>query len=226
MYCKKCKFHSFDHVAACPKCGADWEETRKALYLSWITSSGVNWVAPISAQAAPAASAATPAMVMDVSGGEDELSHLIAPPPTPPSSKDADIDVSLFPELDFSTEEVTAKPPAPSAAKPPTKADDDLFLDSIPVEDMPELDFSASFDAPAQPAPPISKPKREDLFIPELEEMLAPLTEEPRQNPAPAKKSPMAEETEILLDFGDDSSRGNTKEDIPFLTLEDTIKPS
>ena len=226
MYCKKCKFHSFDHVAACPKCGADWEETRKALYLSWITSSGVNWVAPISAQAAPAASAATPAMVMDVSGDEDELSRLIAPAPKPQSPKDADIDVSLFPELDFSTEEVTAKPSPPTPAKPPTKADDDLFLDSMPVEDMPELDFSASFDAPAQPAPPISKPKREDLFIPELEEMLAPLTEEPRQNPAPAKKSPMAEETEILLDFGDDSSKGNTKEDIPFLTLEDTIKPS
>ena len=226
MYCKKCRFHSFDHVAACPKCGADWEETRKALYLSWITASGVNWVAPISAQAAPAASAVKPETVMDVSGGEDELSHLIAPAQIPPSSKDADIDVSLFPELDFSTEGPEAKPSAPAAAKPPTKADDDLFLDSMPVEDMPELDFSASFDAQSEPAPPISKPKREDLFIPELEEMLAPLTEEPRQNPAPAKKSPMAEETEILLDFGDDSSKGNTKEDIPFLTLEDTIKPS
>lgn len=226
MYCKKCRFHSFDHVAACPKCGADWEETRKALYLSWITASGVNWVAPVAAKAAPAPSQVSPESLMDVSGTEDELSHLIAPPPTPPSSKDADIDVSLFPELDFSSEGPAARPAAPSAAKPPTKADDDLFLDSMPVEDMPELDFSASFDAPAEPAPPISKPKREDLFIPELEEMLAPLTEEPRQNPAPAKKSPMAEETEILLDFGDDSSKGNTKEDIPFLTLEDTIKPS
>ena len=226
MYCKKCRFHSFDHVAACPKCGADWEETRKALYLSWITSSGVNWVAQVAAKAAPAASPVSPESVMDVSGAEDELSHLIAPAPMPPSSKDADIDVSLFPELDFTSEEPAAKPAPPSAPKPPTKADDDLFLDSMPVEDMPELDFSASFDAPAEPAPPISKPKREDLFIPELEEMLAPLTEEPRQNPAPAKKSPMAEETEILLDFGDDSSKGATKEDIPFLTLEDTIKPS
>ncbi|WP_028578305.1 hypothetical protein [Desulfomicrobium escambiense] len=226
MYCKKCKFHSFDHVAACPKCGADWEETRKALYLNWITASGVSWVAPVAAQAAPAASAVSPAMAMDVSGGEDELSHLIAPAPTPPSSKDADIDVSLFAELDFSAEGPEAKPSAPAAAKPAPKPDEDLFLDSMPVEDMPELDFSASFDAPAEPAPPISKPKREDLFIPELEEMLAPLTEEPRQNPAPAKKAPVADETEILLDFGDGSSTGTAAEDVPFLTLDDTIKPS
>ncbi len=56
MYCKKCKFHSFDHVSKCPKCGADWEESRKALYLNWITASGVNWLSPeLSApQAAPA----------------------------------------------------------------------------------------------------------------------------------------------------------------------------
>jgi len=26
MYCKKCRFHSFDHIAACPKCGAPAEK--------------------------------------------------------------------------------------------------------------------------------------------------------------------------------------------------------
>ena len=54
MYCKKCKFHSFDHVSACPKCGTDWEESRKALYLNWISATGVNWLAQ-EAVAQPAA---------------------------------------------------------------------------------------------------------------------------------------------------------------------------
>jgi hypothetical protein len=230
MYCKKCRFHSFDHIAACPKCGANWDETRKALYLGWITGSGVNWLAPVAAKAATApAQAAAPAVppVQGASDVGDELSHLIAPPPATPSSRDAEIDVSLFPELDFSAEPETPKAPATPTAKPAApKADEDLFLDSMPVEDMPELDFSASFDAPAEPAPPISKPKREDLFIPELEEMLAPLTEEPRQNPAPAKKAPVSGESEILLDFGSDTVKGAGTGDIPFLSLDDTIKPS
>lgn len=230
MYCKKCRFHSFDHVAACPKCGANWDETRKALYLSWITGGGVNWLAPVAAKAAPAtAQAAAPAMpqVQDASDGVDELSHLIAPPPAAPASPNAEIDVSLFPELDFSAAPEAPKAPAQPKAKPaPPKADEDLFLDSMPVEDMPELDFSASFDTPAEPAPPISKPKREDLFIPELEEMLAPLTDEPRQNPAPAKKPPVSGESEILLDFGSDTVKGAAADDVPFLSLDDTIKPS
>lgn len=233
MYCKKCKFHSYDHVAACPKCGADWEETRKALYLNWISGSGVNWLAPAAAKAAPApapAMAAAAAAVHEAAGGEDEISHLIAPPPAPAASKDAEIDISLFPELDFSAEApVPMKPAAAAEPKPAAaKADDDLFLDSIPVDEMPELDFSASFDAPSEPAPPLSKPKREDLFIPELEEMLAPLTEEPRQNPAPAKKAPVPGEAEILLDFGNETPKtpGSAAEDVPLLTLDDSIKPS
>ena len=230
MYCKKCRFHSFDHVSACPKCGANWDETRKALYLNWITGSGVNWLAPIAAKAvqtpAQAAALTVPPVQDDTDAGED-FSHLIAPPPAAPSAAGAEIDVSLFPELDFSAEPAAPKTLAPPRAKPAaTRADEDLFLDSMPVEDMPELDFSASFDTPAEPAPPISKPKREDLFIPELEEMLAPLTEEPRQNPAPAKKAPVSGESDILLDFGSDSAKGKASDDTPFLSLDDTIKPS
>ena len=41
---KNVNSHSFDHVSACPKCGADWEESRKALYLNWVSASGVNWL--------------------------------------------------------------------------------------------------------------------------------------------------------------------------------------
>jgi len=228
MYCKKCKFHSFDHVSACPKCGADWEETRKALYLNWITANGINWVAP--APSAPAAAAKPGAQGV----ADDDISAIMPPTPEASATQSDDIDAGLFPELDFSMPEAAAeeqiKAPVPQAApKPPKKAqsDEELFLDAMPVEDMVELDFSASFDAPAEPpAPPVSKPKREDLFIPELEEMLAPLTDEPRSTPAPAKKPAFTEETDILLDFGSAPSNGNgpksDADDIPLLTLEDT----
>jgi hypothetical protein len=233
MYCKKCRFHSFDHVATCPKCGADWEETRKALYLNWITASGVNWIAPAvqpkaEAVAAPAGEAGDSA--------EDYIDVISQTPPSAP--RDEDLDVSLFPELDLSVDEPKTQaaptPPAPPAPKPAPKgasgSEEDLFLDSMPVDDAVELDFSATFDEPEKPTPPpVSKPKREDLFIPELEEMLAPLTDEPRQNPEPAKKPAMSDESEILLDFGNDSDKKGPKsdaDDIPFLELDDNSKSS
>ena len=225
MYCKKCRFHSFDHVGACPKCGADWEETRKSLYLNWITASGVNWVAPAPAKAETAQTATV--------GADDEFVELIGQTPEASSSGDSDIDVSLFPELDFSMESPAPQAPSKPAAATPAPAaprkEEELFLDAMPVDDVTELDFSASFDTPSAPTPPLSKPKREDLFIPELEEMLAPLTEEPRQNPAPAKKASFSEESEILLDFGNDSSGKKSTsdaDDIPFLNLDDTNKQS
>ncbi len=234
MYCKKCRFHSFDHIATCPKCGADWEETRKALYLNWITASGVNWVAQ---EVKPKAETATAAAEASGDSAQDYIDVISQTPP--PAPQNEDIDVSLFPELDLSMEEPEAQaPPAPPASEPPAvdkprsqaKADDELFLDSIPVDDAVELDFSATFDEPEEPTPPpVSKPKREDLFIPELEEMLAPLTDEPRQNPAPAKKAAMSDESEILLDFGSDTDTKSSKsdaDDIPFLELDDSSKPS
>lgn len=229
MYCKKCRFHSFDHVSTCPKCGADWEEGRKALYLNWITASGVNWTAP----AMPAKAETPPPTPESASqdSTEDYLDMISQPPAAAP--KDEDLDVSLFPELDLSMDEPKAQaaptpPPAPKAKAP--QAEEELFLDSMPVDDAVELDFSATFDAPEEPTPPpVSKPKREDLFIPELEEMLAPLTDEPRPNPAPAKKPAMSDETEILLDFGNganDSASNSDADDIPFLELDDSSKKS
>lgn len=231
MYCKKCRFHSFDHVSACPKCGADWEETRKALYLNWITASGVNWVAAAKAAQETASAGAAKAAPAAAGRPADELPGMAMPTPTP--AKSEDLDMSLFPELDFSMEDsapkAPAKPaPAPKPAAP--KQDEELFLDAMPVDDAIELDFSASFDAPAAPTPPpVSKPKREDLFIPELEEMLAPLTEEPRQNPAPAKKQVMSDEAEILLDFGNNSAEKGSQsdaDDIPFLSIDEPKKSS
>jgi len=36
MYCKSCKFTSFDHLQACPRCGQDWSDVQKALNLDWL----------------------------------------------------------------------------------------------------------------------------------------------------------------------------------------------
>lgn len=227
MYCKKCRFHSYDHVGKCPKCGVDWEETRKALYLNWITASGFNWLAPTTSTAETVSAAGSGAMADDSDALLDSLSEsspgqAYAAAPAPSSGaggRDTDIDVSIFPELDFAATGSGPKTPAP-------KQDEELFLDSLPVEDIVELDFNSYDDAPAAPkSQPLSKPKREDLFIPELEEMLAPLTDEPRISPAPAKKPSLSDETEIILDFGSDSGR-SSGDDIAYLDLDDTSKKS
>lgn len=249
MYCKKCKFHAFDHVSTCPKCGADWEETRKALYLNWITASGVNWIASDKANPQPAAtaqptqvfrSAPAPAATVPETLDSDPLLDALsvssgaarptlAAAPSPAARRDTDIDVSHFPELDFSTPQpaAPAKAKTPSPASPASKAHDDLFLDTLPAEEVLELDFSSPSEAPpAQKIPTPAKPKREDLFIPELEEMLAPLTEEPR--PAP-KKPTFTEEKDILLEFGSPSgsgASGQTGNDMDYLELDDRKKTS
>ena len=234
MYCKKCKFHSFDHVSACPKCGADWEESRKALYLNWISATGVNWLAQNVAQPSPAsASKPTGADTQARSGSQNNTSedYLAAPvPPVAAAVANTDIDVSSFPELDFSMPEAAPQPAAPKTPAPkPSAPEEELFLDTIPADDTVELDFSAPLEvAPAPQAPSPAKAKKEDLFIPELEEMLAPLDEEPRTKPAQAKKPAFTEETEILLDFGTDSpqgSSGKADDDLSFLSLEDPKKP-
>lgn len=236
MYCKKCKFHSFDHVSACPKCGADWEESRKSLYLNWITAGGVNWLAK---DAAPTAKA-TPAMAQaaekeTILDSKDYLAAPVAPPvaPAAPPTVDTGIDVSSFPELDFAMPESAPAPAvkveAPAKSPVAPKPEDDLFLEPLAVDDTIELDFSSALDTPAAAqAPAPTKPKREDLFIPELEEMLAPLEDEPRAKPAAPKKSSFSEEQEILLDFGTpsaDKKASESGDDLSFLSLETPKKP-
>ncbi len=43
MYCPKCKFTSFDHLATCSKCGYDWQQIRADLNLAWLQTSGFDW---------------------------------------------------------------------------------------------------------------------------------------------------------------------------------------
>lgn len=245
MYCKKCKYTSFDHVTACPKCGTDWEEARKSLYLNWINANGYQWLAARSEGRAPTATA-TPAMSrmappvapsivntdeLFLDAPDDSTDKLLDLSQTPRSAKTAEptpeIDLSLFPELDFSAPQAKTAGPAPSAPQTTSsqKEDDDLFLDSA-ADDAVELDFSASFE---EPAPKPSKAKREDLFIPELEEMLAPLTEEIKPAPAPGKSGQFSGAGDIVLDFGTTakSSPGSaSRKDTDDLFLDlDATKP-
>jgi hypothetical protein len=45
MYCSACKFTTFDHPSACPKCGVDWLSAKEKLNLGWITTQGYDWLA-------------------------------------------------------------------------------------------------------------------------------------------------------------------------------------
>ncbi|WP_141721026.1 hypothetical protein [Desulfoplanes formicivorans] len=53
MYCRQCGFHSFDHLHACPKCGHNWDTTRKSLGLQWIKEPLGSWLENSPAPSAP-----------------------------------------------------------------------------------------------------------------------------------------------------------------------------
>jgi hypothetical protein len=242
MYCKKCKFHSFDHVSACPKCGADWEDVRKALYLNWIASNEANWLNPkkktaqaeieISAFMGQEQSPDTP------KPAESPQVPVIPAPPQPAATRGEDLEVSLFPELDFSAETPAtpkaAPKPKPEVPAPAPPKKDELFLDSLSADDVLELDFSPAEETPAPKKAAPAKPKRDDFFIPELEEMLAPLADDrtgpaafkpptpeparPRTAAKPVSAPSFDHEVDILLDFGTNSAQTKPAED-EFLTL-------
>jgi len=36
MYCKKCKYTTFDHLTRCPQCGYNWQKEKKSFGLDWL----------------------------------------------------------------------------------------------------------------------------------------------------------------------------------------------
>lgn len=46
MYCQKCRYVSFDHLAACPKCGQDWGDEKKKLGMEWLSPGEKAWLDP------------------------------------------------------------------------------------------------------------------------------------------------------------------------------------
>lgn len=39
MFCKKCKFTSFDQLESCPACGSSWQQIKRELNLDWLQGS-------------------------------------------------------------------------------------------------------------------------------------------------------------------------------------------
>lgn len=223
MYCKKCRYHAYDHIAACPKCNADWEESRKALFLNWISTSGFNWLAPdtqpsrhtsITTPAFAAATATEDLVLETVDLSVDDDANVVPAAPSPMQLEDKDIEISIFPELDFTMPDTTADASAVSKPSGFTShnTEDGFFPGTTGSGDAVELDFSPSFDtptpvAPTKPAP--ASPKREDLFINELEEMLSPLADDQTSNYAGSKKTSTPRDTDELIDFSSDFKKNS-----------------
>ncbi|AMD92657.1 hypothetical protein AXF15_05760 [Desulfomicrobium orale DSM 12838] len=187
MYCKKCKFHASDSLSTCPKCGANWEETRKALFLNWLTGSR-HWEPSAPETPKPQNAAERSPVGQSAAAAMDDLDDFsddfLQPPQAPPSSpvqKPAHDGTVAVPEIDFSlgAPQAGATPVSPPPVTPPD-------------EDVMELDFSDLVsDSPQPPA----AAKQEDLSIPDLEAMLSQV--ENHKNPQPAPEN----EDDIQLDF-------------------------
>lgn len=187
MYCKKCKFHASDSVSTCPKCGANWEETRKALSLNWLTGSR-HWEPSAPETPKPQNAAEMSPVGQSAAAAMDDLDDFsddfLQPPQAPPSSpvqKPAHDGTAAVPEIDFAlgAPQAGATPVSPPPVTPP---DDDVM----------ELDFSDLVsDSPQPPA----AAKQPGLSIPDLEAMLSQV--ENHKNPQPAPEN----EDDIQLDF-------------------------
>ncbi|WP_150112170.1 hypothetical protein [Desulfonatronovibrio hydrogenovorans] len=44
MFCQKCRYVSFDHLGACPKCGHNWAEQKKKLGIDWLRPGEKSWL--------------------------------------------------------------------------------------------------------------------------------------------------------------------------------------
>ncbi len=44
MFCSKCNYTSFDHLAQCPKCGYDWAAERRIFNVEWVQAPGDSWM--------------------------------------------------------------------------------------------------------------------------------------------------------------------------------------
>ncbi|GAB1409245.1 hypothetical protein MASR1M90_03990 [Desulfovibrionales bacterium] len=175
MYCKRCKFYSFDHLKDCPKCGSTWEEGRQALHLAWLAA-GTAWdtlsLDLVEQPAPPSGSDSRPDISADLDADLTVLDFSNADAPLPdqsadtvqrpePSGHDDALDVSHIADLDFSLDfpESEPEPQHPSVAADPAPqpidlADESFFTDQI-QEPLPEQPTQLSTPSPAQPEEPV-----------------------------------------------------------------------
>lgn len=197
MYCKRCKFHAFDHIDACPKCGGNWEDVRKALYLNWLT--------PSKAWDTPPQNAATPPPLETPADSELDLS----------AEFDADMAMLDFADSELPSEAAQAPLSAAPPIAPQRSSENDIDVSHIPEldlsVDMPETPQDLSVDMPETPSYPQTEPPTdtpEAIFAEielELEPLPTPQPEPPQLEPEPTAPAhqPKPETTEetIELDF-------------------------
>jgi hypothetical protein len=137
MYCSKCKFTSFDHPSACPKCGVEWNVFKEKLNLSWITAPGYDWIAGGQAHAPENhdGSAADPETASSSFPFEDQLK-------TP--SRSASLQELSFDEFEEVNIGEADNEPFALNKQHPAHADPGLddFLTDSPAAEMPEVSMT------------------------------------------------------------------------------------
>ncbi|NLY40767.1 MAG: hypothetical protein GX055_03980 [Desulfovibrionales bacterium] len=213
MYCKRCKFHSFDHLKDCPKCGITWEESRQALGLAWLAAA-TSWET-VSVPESPDA---------ELSSAQDVQAHI-----------SADLDADLA-SLDFSETDPVPAPEQAAPPEPPSSPQDD----GLDVSHIPDLDFSLDFSEPELEQP--RSPAADDhapADMPEAQSLLVDLGQDelsvsdqsvPAQQPAPVQPEEKMIELDFSLDFSDaDSSAqagpGSKRGELFIPELEEMLIP-
>ncbi len=113
MFCRKCKYTSFDYLEACPACGYVWEKEKKDLNLDWLKASD------------PA-----------VSVPEDQTGYF---PPPAEDNPEEDFETSPAQAADaFNPEEVQSHSPDHQQAPPP-REEPSAGVQESPVEPESEL---------------------------------------------------------------------------------------
>lgn len=205
MYCAKCHYHAQDHLKACPKCNAPWDEARKALGLAWLEAEGFSWLT-VTPPTAP-----LDADILDVD-------HILAPPaaepqpgPTPTTQQTPVIDINDLPA--FTT--APAAPPEASApeelpAPPPVAAPEplpEIEVDLPPLEPAAESESSPELGEPVDlghevALDPLEQVTPEESFLQQLSADM-PASDHILLAPAPAMETAAAE-LDLVLELEDE----------------------
>ncbi|GEM_PF-2739737 len=125
MYCLKCKYTSFDHFEMCPKCGSNWEETKKALNLDWVP-------APAYAEEVSETPVARSTETQSLQQEEVEIQphHYEFANSEESEDEGSSLEEIEYPEIDF-------EEPSEEISHP----DLEQLLDSYSMESAPEINF-------------------------------------------------------------------------------------
>jgi len=210
MYCAKCKYTSFDHVSACPKCGRDWEEERKTLNLDWLVPS--SWKPEKASSQTASAGASSGTEFAFSAAAHDEA----AQDQQKPMQTSAFLDLAdsgdtaeLVYDLSSSDDQAEASDQTAETAAgehEATTADDEIVLDFDTDELAAEPEPAAALEEPAEPdlEPAFEEARGEDASDELQLEVEAPEREQDASqavsDDSPAAQSEEEELSDILED--------------------------